>query len=57
MPSFWSSVEKRSANSSRSRTIPTRKSPRAPQFTATFAERSAARGPRAYRRAASTAFG
>src|SRR6266508_4430520 len=55
IPAFWSSVENRSENSSRSRTTPALKSPRPPQLTAVFAARSAASGPFAYRRAASTA--
>src|SRR5207248_7875339 len=55
IPSFWSSVANRSTNVSRSMTRPVRRSTRAPQFTETFAARSAAVGPAAYSLAASTA--
>src|SRR5438046_2904899 len=54
IPTFWSSVEKRSVKISRSSTTPPRKSPLAPQLIAIFAARRAPSGPFAYRLAAST---
>ena len=45
IPSFWSSVANRSANTSRSITTPDRKSVRTPQLMATFAARRAWVGP------------